>query len=168
MTDVILVDESGEEIGAMEKIEAHRKGLLHRAISIFVFHPDGRVMLQKRADNKYHSGGLWSNTCCSHPIPGENARDAALRRLKEEMGIECELTEIGTFTYRTEFPNGMTEYEFDHVFIGVSALEPTLNPEEAQDWKWQDIESLQADIKNHPDLYAFWLPPALELVLRFR
>jgi len=168
MTDVILVDEAGREIGTMEKLEAHQKGLLHRAISVFVFHPDGRVMLQKRADDKYHSGGLWSNTCCSHPMPGESTRDAAKRRLKEEMGIDCELAELGTFTYRTEFESGLTEHEFDHVFTGTTSLEPTLNRDEAQDWKWQNVAELREDIRRRSELYASWLPMALELVINIK
>lgn len=168
MTDVVLVDEKGKEIGVMEKIEAHRKGALHRAISVCVFHPDGRLMLQKRAEGKYHSGGLWANTCCSHPMPGESAHAAAVRRLKEEMGIECDLKEVGTFTYRAEFSNGLVEHEFDHVFVGVSPAKPTLNPEEAQDWKWAEVTDLIAHMNSHPEQYAQWLGSALELALRLR
>jgi len=115
---VVLVDENDNEIGVEEKINAHRKGLLHRAFSIFVFNSKNELLLQKRAADKYHSGGLWSNTCCSHPRPGENLKDAAHRRLQEEMGFDCSLREVFSFLYKKSFDNGLTEHELDHVFFG--------------------------------------------------
>src|SRR5687768_14206462 len=115
---VILVNEQDEPVGTMEKLEAHQKGLLHRAFSVFVVNKNGEMLLQQRAQDKYHSGGLWTNTCCSHPLPGENVLDASHRRLMEEMGFDCPLREIFSFTYRAEFDNGLTEHEFDHVFFG--------------------------------------------------
>ena len=164
MADVILVDENDNEIGMMEKLEAHRRELLHRAISVFVFHPDGKVLLQKRAQGKYHSAGLWSNTCCSHPNPGEGAHDAARRRLKEEMGIECDLKEVGTFIYKTTFANGLIENELDHVFIGISETTPKFNPEEVDDWRWQNVATLRKNIEKNPAMYASWLPTALGIL----
>ena len=168
MTEVILVNANDVEKGAIDKLEAHKKGLLHRAISVCVFHPDGHVMLQKRAAGKYHSAGLWSNTCCSHPKPGEVTHAAALRRLKEEMGIVCELSEIGTFIYRTEFHNGLIEHELDHVFMGISDSQPSPDPNEVEDWKWMDITKLQKDISENSHAYAYWFSRALELALKTR
>lgn len=165
MNDVILVDEHDREIGTMEKLEAHRQGKLHRAFSIFIFHPDGRMLLQRRAAGKYHSGGLWSNACCSHPRPGEGIVEAAHRRLKEEIGLDCELQEIYAFTYRVPFPNGLTEHEFDHVLIGVSDEMPKLNPEEADDWMWFPINDLRKELSKHPDSYTYWLRVAFDEVI---
>ena len=122
--EVILVNEADEQIGVMEKMEAHEKGLLHRAFSVFIFNDKGEMLLQQRALNKYHSGGLWTNACCSHPRPGEDTLQAAKRRLMEEMGIETSLTLKNSFTYKTAFENGLTEHEFDHIFIGTFNQEP--------------------------------------------
>ena len=119
MEEVILVNEQDEQTGTIEKMEAHRKALLHRAFSVFIFNGKGEMLLQQRAMGKYHSPGLWTNACCSHPRPGEEVETAAFRRLKEEMGIETSLKKIFDFIYRTEFDNGLTEYEFDHVYIGT-------------------------------------------------
>ena len=127
---VILVDENDVEKGIMDKMEAHQKGVLHRAFSVFVFNYAGELLLQQRADHKYHSGGLWTNTCCSHPAPGEKIADAAVRRLYEEMGFNCELAHSFSFIYKAHFQNGLTEYEFDHVYIGYSDSIPALNKEE--------------------------------------
>src|SRR5215475_1033999 len=117
--EVILVDEDDFQVGTMEKMEAHRKALLHRAFSVFIFNTKGEMLLQQRALNKYHSAGLWTNACCSHPAPGESTLDAAEKRLLEEMGFITPLQEIFEFTYKTEFDNGLTEYEFDHVVVGT-------------------------------------------------
>lgn len=168
MDEVILVDELDNEVGVMEKMEAHQQGKLHRCISVFVFHPDGRLMLQKRAKGKYHSGGLWSNTCCSHPRPGEGVAAAAHRRLWEETGFGCALTEVHAFIYRTEFQNGLIEHEYDHVFVGVSDATPSLNPAEAEEWKWMTPSDLHSDLSVHPEAYTYWLRVALDDVLRLR
>ena len=162
---VILVNESDEPIGLMPKLEAHEKALLHRAFSVFIFDPAGRLLLQRRASAKYHSGGLWSNTCCGHPRPGEDRRDAARRRLKEEMGIECLLAEAFSFIYRAALPGGLTEHEYDYVFFGSHDGEPVLDSAEAQDWKWMDLERLRADLQASPHAYTFWLAACLDRVI---
>ncbi|MCA6503311.1 MAG: isopentenyl-diphosphate Delta-isomerase [Pseudanabaena sp.] len=154
---IILVDTSDRQIGTAEKLQAHRDGLLHRAFSIFVLNSQDQLLLQKRAKHKYHSGGLWTNTCCSHPRDEEPNLIAAHRRLQEEMGFDCELQELFSFVYRAELDHNLIEYEFDHVFVGYSDREPVLNPEEAEDWKWIDLAVLQADIRKHPETYTYWL-----------
>ncbi len=154
---VVLVDIYDRQIGVIEKLQAHREGLLHRAFSIFVLNSQGQLLLQKRAVHKYHSGGLWTNTCCSHPRPDELTEMAVHRRLQEEMGFDCELQEIFSFIYQAALDNDLTEHEFDRVFVGHSDRAPILNPEEAEDWKWIDLETLQADIKQNPKLYTYWL-----------
>ena len=157
MEKVILVDKKDNAIGEEEKLEAHKKGLLHRCFSIFIFNSNGELMLQKRAGGKYHSGGLWSNTCCSHPAPGEATADAARRRLIDEMGIDTELKEIHTFMYKTKLDNGFTEYEYDHVFFGKYSKDPILNKNEAEDWKWASTKWLAKDLKNNSEKYTYWL-----------
>lgn len=154
---VILVDEKDNETGIAGKLEVHRKGLLHRAFSVFIFNSKGELMLQKRANSKYHSGGLWSNTCCSHPFPGESAAMGAQRRLLEEMGFSTGLQECFSFIYKEKLDNDLTEYEFDHVFIGRSEGPPILNPQEVQDWKWMSMDELKEDLKNDPSAYTVWL-----------
>jgi isopentenyl-diphosphate delta-isomerase len=154
---VILVDASDREIGIAEKMQAHREGLLHRAFSIFILNSQGQLLLQKRAKHKYHSGGLWTNTCCSHPRHEEPTLLAAHRRLQEEMGFDCELQELFSFVYQAQLDNDLTEYEFDHVFVGYCDRKPVLNPEEAEDWKWIDLKTLQADIQQYPESYTYWL-----------
>lgn len=161
---VILVDESDRETGAAGKMAAHRYGWRHRALSIFLFDVSGQVLLQQRALSKYHSGGLWSNTCCSHSRPGEGTAAAARRRLQEEMGIDCELTEIFSFVYRANLPNGLIEHEYDHVFFGRYDGQPVPNPAEVEDWKWMDMACLEADIKERPAAYSFWLAACLDKV----
>ncbi|MES2134658.1 MAG: isopentenyl-diphosphate Delta-isomerase [Patescibacteria group bacterium] len=163
---VILVDENDTEIGTMGKLEAHQRGVLHRAFSVFVFDSSGRLMLQKRASNKYHSGGLWTNTCCSHPRAGELVVDAAHRRLKSEMGFDCPLTEVHSLTYRAEFSNGLIEHEYDHMFVGVWDGTPLINSEEVDEWQWMDIEELRRQIAEHPEQYTYWFKIALEDVLK--
>lgn len=165
---VILVDLNDNQVGFAGKMAAHRSGELHRAISIFVFDAAGRVLLQKRASTKYHSGGLWSNTCCSHPRPNEDTTDASRRRLREEMGFDCELQKVFSFVYQTRFDNGLIEHEYDHVFFGHHDDKPVLNPEEAEDWKWMDMRQLAADIREHPERYSFWLAACLDRVVSFR
>lgn len=159
---VILVDEKDNEIGTQDKLQAHKDGNLHRAISVFVTHGD-EILLQQRADEKYHSAKLWSNTCCSHPRPGEKTVDAAKRRLQEEMGVECELKHCGSFIYREELENGLIEHELDHVFLGV-LQDPTdfcINPSEAKDAKWMSTTALETDLKKHPERYSSWMAEAL-------
>jgi isopentenyl-diphosphate Delta-isomerase len=140
----------------MEKLEAHRLGKLHRAVSVILFNPSGQMLLQKRAKGKYHSGGLWSNACCSHPMPGETTEQAASRRLKEEMGISTELRRFNTFIYRAEFGNGLSEHELDHLFVGTCVDTPKPDPEEAEDWKWMDMDALRASVKKEPEIYTVW------------
>ena len=153
---VVLVDERDKEVGLGEKIATHREGKLHRAFSIFIFNSAGELLLQKRTKAKYHTGELWTNTCCSHPRPGERLGDAVHRRLNEEMGFDCELEEIFSFTYRVEFDNELCEHEFDHVFTGRYDGEPAPNPKEVTDWKWNDMVSLKEDIENNPQRYTPW------------
>ncbi len=152
---IILVDKNDKQIGAEEKIKVHREGKLHRAFSIFIFSSDGKMLLQERAKTKYHSGGLWTNACCSHPRTGEKLEESVHRRLKEEMGFDCDLKKIGEFIYNVKVGE-LTEYEYDHVFIGKydSAVIP--NPEEADAFKWIDIDELKKDMKRHPELYTEW------------
>lgn len=165
---VILVDRHDFEVGFAGKMAAHRRGELHRAISIFVFDSDGRVLLQRRASAKYHSGGLWSNTCCSHPRPRETNAVAARRRLREEMGIDCELQEVFSFVYRANLGNGLVEHEFDHVFFGQHDGEPVLNPHETDDWMWIPLAQLTADVRKRPEVYSYWLAACLDRVVSCR
>lgn len=165
--DIILVDEQDNQIGTGEKLAVHRAGLLHRCFSIFVFNSKGQLLLQKRAQGKYHSGGLWTNTACSHPRPGESNAAGAERRLKQEMGIAITLEEEFTFTYRAEFDNGIIEHEFDHVFFGTFDGEPIPDPEESEDWKWVALDWLKNDIEQHPDHYTVWLKACLSQVLEY-
>lgn len=158
---IILVNEQDEQVGTEEKLRAHELGLLHRAFSIFIFNSKGELMLQQRAWHKYHCGGLWTNTCCSHPRVGEDTAAAAHRRLQEEMGFDCELREVFSFVYKVPFANGLTEHEFDHVFVGTYDADPVLNPEEAAAWKWISPADLQAAIAADPDNYTYWLKVAL-------
>lgn len=153
---VILVNEKDEQIGLMPKMEAHEKGLLHRAFSVFVFNDKNELMIQQRALDKYHSPGLWTNTCCSHQREGETHIEAGKRRLQEEMGFTTDLKETMSFIYKAPFDNGLTEHEFDHILVGHYNDEPVLNPQEAHDYKWMDLETLKEDMKNHPDIYTEW------------
>jgi isopentenyl-diphosphate Delta-isomerase len=153
---LILVDENDNQVGTGEKMDVHRKGRLHRCFSVFVYDAQGRVMLQKRAASKYHSGGLWTNTCCSHPRVGEDLEEAVHRRLVEEMGFDCALEEVFTFIYRAELDHGLTEHEFDHVFVGTYDGELTPNPEEADGYTWETPEFIAADMKRHPERYTVW------------
>ncbi len=153
---VILVDSKDNSLGKMEKMEAHRKGVLHRAFSVFIFNDFGEMMLHQRAFSKYHSPGLWTNACCSHPRPEERTIDAAHRRLKEEMGFDCDLEEIFSFVYKAEVGNGLTEHEFDHVFAGIWNNPPLLNPEEANEWKFMPLPSIKEDMIQNPLSYTVW------------
>jgi len=160
---VVLVDENDREVGNEEKMKAHLDGgKLHRAFSIFVFNSKGETLIQKRANGKYHCPGLWSNTCCGHPRPGEELTSAAHRRLKEEMGFDCDFKEISSFIYKTGFDNGLTEWEFDHFFVGEYDGEVKANPNEAGEWKWIEMEELKKDIKENPQDYTYWFKMALD------
>ncbi|MGE0567876.1 MAG: isopentenyl-diphosphate Delta-isomerase [Bacteroidia bacterium] len=156
MEKVILVNEKDEAIGEMEKLEAHQKGLLHRAFSVFIFNSKNELLLQRRALDKYHSPGLWTNTCCSHPRPGESILEAANRRLNEEMGIATNLEHKGSFIYKAEFDNGLTEHELDHIVIGCFNEDPNINPEEVDSFKWLDLESVKTDLEQNPHNYTVW------------
>ena len=159
---VILVDKNDNQVGLMPKLEAHEKGVLHRAFSIFIFNSKYELLLQRRASSKYHSGGLWTNTCCSHPREGEDILDAANRRLDEEMGIKTSLRKVYDFIYKAELDNQLTEHEFDHVFYGVYDNDPKLNKDEAEDFKWVDMETLNNDIIKNEDNYTVWFKIAFE------
>jgi isopentenyl-diphosphate delta-isomerase len=154
--EVVLVNEQDEPLGTMEKMEAHRKGLLHRAFSVFIFNNKGEMLLQQRARNKYHSGGLWTNACCSHPAPGEEVGKAAARRLKEEMGFSVSLEKIFDFTYRSEMENGLTEHEFDHVFAGFYDGPITPDKDEVQDYCYKSMDAIRQHLQSHPQQFTAW------------
>jgi len=153
---VILVNEKDEPIGLMGKMEAHEKGLLHRAFSVFIFNSKQEVLLQQRAACKYHSPNLWTNTCCSHPREGESNLQAGERRLQEEMGMQVPLEEVFSFIYKAPFDNGLTEHEYDHVLVGYSDAQPQINPEEVASWKWLSLEAIKEDILQAPEQYTAW------------
>ncbi|XZF13457.1 isopentenyl-diphosphate Delta-isomerase [Chitinophagaceae bacterium MMS25-I14] len=156
---VQLVNDQNVETGIMEKMEAHYQGVLHRAVSVLVFNGDGKLLLQQRAPGKYHSGGLWSNTCCTtHPRPGETTHVAATRRLKEELNISCELFPRFSFIYRVPLGNGLIEYEFDEVFCGYSDSVPTPDPEEVLSWKYLFLDEIDQWLKRAPDNFTQWFP----------
>jgi isopentenyl-diphosphate Delta-isomerase len=154
--EVILVNEQDEQTGTIEKMEAHRKALLHRAFSVFIFNAKGEMLLQQRALGKYHSPGLWTNACCSHPRPGEAVEEAAGRRLKEEMGIDTSLEKAFDFIYRTEFDNGLTEFEFDHVYTGTYNGYPQPDRQEVNDYCFRSMEDIEEDLQKRPEKYTSW------------
>ena len=164
---VILVDENDTQVGLMPKLEAHQKGLLHRAFSVFIFNSNHQLLLQKRAVSKYHSGGLWTNTCCSHPREGEETINAAKRRLIEEMGIKTNLRKVFDFIYKAELDNELTENEFDHVFYGLYNEDPIINTEEADDFKWIDMETLNNDIIVNGQNYTVWFKIAFDYFYKY-
>lgn len=166
---LILVDTSDKEIGSATKEEAHRNGMLHRAFSVFVV-KDGKMLIQKRNINKYHSGGLWANSCCSHPRVGEALEDAVQRRMKEEIGFSCEVQEVAHFVYRTKYSESLFEYEFDHVFVGNykdgGQDEPVqFNKDEIEEVKWISLHELKKDLVENPDKYSSWFLIAAPMVL---
>lgn len=163
-TEVILVNEQDEPTGVMEKMEAHREARLHRAFSIFIFNSKGEMLLQQRALVKYHSAGLWTNACCSHPIPGEETADAASRRLQEEMGFTVPLTKIFDFVYKHEFEHGLTEHEFDHVFVGTwnGRIQP--DSQEVLDYCYKSLAEIEATLLTHPQKYTAWFSLAFPRV----
>jgi isopentenyl-diphosphate delta-isomerase len=153
---VILVNKNDEQIGLMPKMEAHEKAVLHRAFSVFIFNDKNELMLQQRALSKYHSPGLWTNTCCSHQRDGESNIEAGKRRLHEEMGFVTELKETTSFIYKAPFDNGLTEHELDHIMVGHYNEEASINPDEVESWKWMDIEDVKVDMALHPEKYTAW------------
>ena len=159
---LILVDPRDRQIGTGEKMDVHRKGLLHRCFSIVVYNDRGEMLLQKRAASKYHSGGLWTNTCCGHPLDGEDTAEAAHRRLFEEMGFDCPLKERLTFIYQADLDHGMKEHEFDHLFVGIFNGEPVPNPEEADGYRWVLPQTVLKEIEEAPDTYTVWSKIAFE------
>lgn len=163
---IILVDKNDMDIGSIEKLEAHQKGLLHRAFSVFIFNSKGQLLMQQRADEKYHSAGLWTNTCCSHPNYGETTLDAIHRRMKEEMDMEAEVAFKFKFTYKALLENNLTEHEIDHVYFGFSDERPTINLEEAKNWKYISLEELEKELSAHPENYTAWLKICFPEVLR--
>jgi isopentenyl-diphosphate Delta-isomerase len=154
--EVILVNENNEPIGVMEKMEVHRRGLLHRAFSVFIFDGKGRMLLQKRAPSKYHGGNLWTNACCSHPRPGEAVKDAAERRLEEELGFSTGLSEIFSFTYRAAVENELVEYEFDHVFAGEYEGKIEADPGEICEYRYDSLEQIKEKMERHPEQFTSW------------
>lgn len=156
LEQVILVNENDQEIGLMEKLEAHEKGVLHRAFSVFIFNHNSELLLHKRASSKYHSGGLWTNTCCSHPRQGESILSAGKRRLQEEMGFNTELSHEFSFIYKAELDGGLTEHELDHVLFGIYNGAPVPNPEEVEDWRYVSMEDIEKDIADNPGAYTEW------------
>lgn len=163
---LILVDEKDNEVGLMEKLTVHKTGSLHRAFSVFIFNSKGELLLQQRADDKYHSGGLWTNTCCSHPIRGEEISVTIKKRLKEEMGIECKTDFQFSFIYKAEFGNGLTEHEFDHVYFGKTDELPVPNVLEAKDWKYISLDNLKNSIQQNSQDYSAWLKICLPAVIQ--
>ncbi|WP_420126254.1 isopentenyl-diphosphate Delta-isomerase [Longimicrobium sp.] len=159
---VVLVDEQDVEVGVAPKLAAHMDPRLHRAFSVFVFDAEGRMLLQRRAEGKYHSAGLWSNTACGHPRPGEPTAQAAARRLDEEMGFLCPLEHRTTMLYRADVGAGLVEHELDHIFVGVFQGEPVPHPDEVSEWRWASIADLHADVAAAPERYTPWFRLALE------
>jgi isopentenyl-diphosphate Delta-isomerase len=168
MQQVVLVDEQDREVGVMEKMEAHKKAVLHRAFSVFIFNGKGEWLLQRRALKKYHSGGLWTNACCSHPAPGESVLHAAERRLREEMGFTAPLVKAFDFIYQASFDNGLAEYEFDHVFTGTYEGPIRPNPDEVDDFQFISLEELGRSLGSEPGLYTAWFAIAYSRVSNFR
>ena len=165
MDEIILVDIFDNEIGHTDKADAHRRGLLHRAFSVFVVH-DGRMLIQKRNRDKYHSGGLWTNACCSHPREGERLEQAVERRMQEELGFASRAEELFRFVYRHEFADGLIEYEYDHVFLTDYDGAFELNPDEAEAAQWISVERLAEDLRLHPEKFTVWFQTAAPEVLR--
>jgi isopentenyl-diphosphate delta-isomerase len=164
---VILVDKDDCEIGLMEKMEAHKQSVLHRAFSVFLFNPQGKMLLQQRALTKYHSAGLWTNTCCSHPRPGETLENAVSRRLIEEMGITTKVFKAFDFIYQAELPDNLNEYEFDHVFIGNYDADVRPNHLEVANFVYQSIEEVAANLQSYPEKYTVWFKIAFPKVVEW-
>ncbi len=167
MEQVVLVNEKDEELGWMEKMEAHEKGILHRAFSVFIVNTKGEMLLQQRAFSKYHSGGLWTNACCSHPRPGEATEDAASRRLGEEMGFVTPLEKIFSFIYKTDFDNGLTEHELDHVFWGTYDGDIHINASEVNTYAYYPVHSIQEHLHSNPQQFTVWFQLVFTRVLEW-
>jgi isopentenyl-diphosphate Delta-isomerase len=167
MEEVILVNEQDEQVGSMEKMEAHYKGALHRAFSVFIFNNKGEMLLQQRAITKYHSGGLWTNACCSHPRPGESTNEGADRRLQEELGFSTSITKIFDFKYNASFNNGLIEHEFDHVYVGNFQGQVKPNPSEVQDYCYMTMKDILASTQSHPHKYTAWFCIAFPQVYKW-
>lgn len=165
--EVILVNENDESIGVEEKLRTHLLGSLHRAFSIFIFNSAGQLLLQKRASTKYHSKSLWSNTCCGHPRPGESTGEASRRRLREEMGFDCEVREVFEFIYHAELDNGLFEHEYDHVLVGRFDGEPNPSRDEVDDWKWVSLTTLKLDMQRNPNDFTYWFKVSLDPLCRY-
>jgi isopentenyl-diphosphate delta-isomerase len=166
--EVVLVNNLNEELGVMEKMKAHELGLMHRAISVFIFNSKGELLLQQRAYEKYHSGGLWTNTCCSHPAQNESMKDAAQRRLQEEMGMDTALIEVFNFTYQASFENGLIENEYDFVFVGYDDTLPVLNPKEACNYQYMSLEMLQDEMIKNPENYTEWFKIIFPKIISYK
>lgn len=171
MEQVILVDEHDNALGLMEKMEAHRKGALHRAFSVLLYNSKGEILLQKRSSTKYHSAGLWTNTCCSHPKPSESIETAVRRRLMEEMGIDIQPEYAYKFLYKATLDNKLIEHELDHVYVGLFDKEPILNEHEVESWKFESLAQIREDIRENPNAYTQWFKlimnhPELESAIR--
>lgn len=164
---VILVDQNDQQVGLMEKMEAHEKAVLHRAFSIFIFNSKGEMLLQQRAFHKYHSPGLWTNACCSHPREGETLEQSTARRLEEEMGMQCQITKAFDFVYKADVGQGLTEHELDHVFLGETDQQPSINPDEVASWKYMKLEDLHQDMKSNPENYTVWFKIAFNELEEF-
>lgn len=168
---VIVVNESDEWTGTADKLQAHKEGLLHRAFSVFVLNTNNEMLIQKRADGKYHSAGLWSNACCSHPMPGESTVSAAHRRLQEELGFDCEIEELFTYRYKTDVGNGLIENEYDHIYIGQYDGVPQLNKDEVGDYAYVNLDDLADQLRSDPQIFTTWfrmlLPRFLEHVKQY-
>jgi isopentenyl-diphosphate delta-isomerase len=167
LVEVILVDNNDVQTGTMEKMEAHKLGVLHRAFSIFIFNSNGEFLLQRRAEGKYHNGGLWTNTCCSHPFPGEDVLNAAYRRLSEEMGFSTKLTAAFNFIYNATFDNGLTEHEFDHVFTGIYDGDIKVDKTEVSDYCYKKLKDINDSLQTHPQKYTEWFKIALPRIKMF-
>nr|WP_229655778.1 isopentenyl-diphosphate Delta-isomerase [Pantoea sp. 201603H] len=153
---LILVDRHDNQVGEGEKLQVHLDGSLHRAFSVFIFNSNGQLLLQQRAEEKYHSAGLWANTCCGHPRPGEDKLAAARRRLQEEMGFDCSLIPVGSFIYHAQVSDNMVEYEYDHLYAGVFDGSPQHNPAEVAQYKWLDLADIRQQIATNPNSFSQW------------
>lgn len=162
---VVVVDSNDLALGEMDKTEAHQRGILHRAFSLFIFNDKNEMLLHQRADNKYHGAGLWTNACCSHPQWDENVKESAVERLNYEMGLHCDIQKAFSFVYHTSVENGLIEHEYDHIFIGFTNAEPKPNPCEVKAYKWLKPEFITADIEHHPEHYTYWFKSALPKVI---
>lgn len=165
MEEVILVDSDDRELGTTEKLRAHEEGLLHRAFSVFIFNSDGRMLIQRRALSKYHSGGLYTNACCSHPRPGELTVDAAHRRLREEMGFDCEIEFVFPLVYRADLDHRLFENEYDHVFLGIYDGKVIPDSDEVQEYQWIEADQLKDWMKDKPDDFTVWFTLSVARVI---